>query len=375
MTVVTGMPNHPSGVVPPAYRGRVAITEDKDGIRVLRSWVLAAPNDAGLRKLLGHLSFAATSLCLSGVRLGRQDVVIASSPTLFMGLSAWIAARLRGARFVFEVRDLWPDAFVDLGVLRPGRAVATLRALARFLYRRADLVVTVTESFAERIRDEGIDSSKIRVITNGADVEWFGTDVATIAGRRRSELGLEDRFVVAYIGAHGVSHGLGAVLDAAERCRDLEDVRFLFVGDGSQRQQLERERSLRGLDNVVMLPQQPWETIREFYALADVCLVPLRDIPLFDTFIPSKMFEIMASSRPIIGSVRGESRRILERSGAAVVTDPEASGPIADAVRTLRLLPDKLWDMGVRGRRYVVAHYSRQALASRYLTLLEDIAR
>jgi glycosyltransferase involved in cell wall biosynthesis len=367
------MPNHPSGVVPPAYRRKVLASEDKDGLRVFRSWVYASPNEAGVKKLLGHLSFAASSLA-SGFRLGPTDVVIASSPTFFAAYSAWVTARARRAVFVLEVRDLWPEAFIDLGVLRRGHVTQLLEALVRFLYRHADGIVVVTEPFAERIAAQGIPRTKITTITNGADIEWFGSDVSGSAELLRRKLGLQQKFVVAYIGAHGVSHGLMSVMAAAKRCTD-DHIAFLFVGDGGEKAALERYRMENSLDNVVMLPSQPAETIREFYALADVCLVPLRDIPLFEAFIPSKMFEMMAMGRPIIASVRGEAQRILEQSGAALVIAPESPEALLDAVEILARSPGRLSSMGAAGRAYVGAHYSRHSLGMRYAALLSELVR
>jgi hypothetical protein len=367
------MPNHPTGIIPNAYRRKFLANEEKDGLRVLRSWLYASPNQAGAKKLVGHVSFALTSL-ISGARLGTTDVVIASSPTFFAAYSAWIVARSRRAVFVLEVRDLWPEAFVGLGVMQRGRITRVLEELAQFLYRRSDRIVVVTDSFAERIAAQGIPASKITTITNGADIEWFAADVSEAATSLRHQLGLEHKFVVAYIGAHGVSHGLKSVLEAAARCSN-ERVAFLLVGDGGERAMLARYRVDNNLANVVMLPSQPAESIREYYALADVCLVPLRDIPLFEAFIPSKMFEMMAAGRPIIASLKGEAQRILERSGAALVIPPESPDALLDAIEVLERSPERREAMSAAGRRFADAHYSRRVLGERYAALLTEATR
>ena len=373
VTVVTGMPNHPAGIVPEPYRGKLAMSESQEGLRILRSWVYTSPNRAGIRKLIGHLSFAVTSLLLSGPRLGKTDVVIASSPTFFVVFSAWIIARFKRAKFVFEVRDLWPEVFLDLGALQPGLIFRLLQALVGFLYHRADLVVVVTEPFRDRIAEHRVPWGKIVVVSNGANIEWFGADVDAEAAARRSNLGLDGLFVVAYIGAHGISQGLKSVLRAAELCVRNTDIRFLFVGDGSERLELERYKEERKLPNVLMLREQPAEAVREFYALADVCLVPLRDVALFETFVPSKMFEIMAAARPIIGSVSGEARRILEQSGGARIVAPDVPEALAQSVAELRALPAAArTEMGRRGQAYVAAHYSRHILADRYLKAIAE---
>src|SRR5439155_4735993 len=156
VSVITTFPNHPGGRIPPAYRWRAWSTEWLDGIRVLRCWLYAVPNRGVGRRGLDHLSFMLTALLFGLPRLGRVDVVVASSPTLFSALSAWLIARMRRVPFVLEVRDLWPEAIVGLGLMRPGPVVRILEGLARFLYRQAALVVVGTSAFADRLVEQGV---------------------------------------------------------------------------------------------------------------------------------------------------------------------------------------------------------------------------
>jgi glycosyltransferase involved in cell wall biosynthesis len=255
--------------------------------------------------------------------------------------------------------------------MRPGSPVVrALKALAFFLDRRAARVVVVTESFAERLRAEGVPGEKLAVIPNGADTTLFSpaVDPASARGAR----GLDDRFVVAYVGSHGLSHGLGAVLDAAAL---QPDVTYLLVGDGADRDRLLAERDRRCLRNVVMRPSVEKAAVPGLYAAADACLVPLRDVPLFEAFVPSKMFEVLAAGRPVIGAVRGEARRILERSGGALLVEPEDGAGIAGAVAALRADGDLRARLGQRGRAFAVQHYDRDRLAARYLDLLHEVRR
>ena len=370
VSVVTTFPNHPLGRIPPEYRGRGWSTECMDGIRVLRCWLYAVPNRGVGRRGLDHLSFMLTALAFGLPRLGAVDVVIASSPTLFSALSAWIIARAKRVPFVLEVRDLWPEAIVDLGLMRPGPTVRLLERLAQFLYRRAARVVVVTEAFAERIAATGVPRANVAVIPNGADTHFFSPHAD---GRpTRDALDLDGRFVVAYVGSHGLSHGLGAVLDAAAQ---QPEVAFLLVGDGADRDRLVSERDRRQLGNVLMRPSVPKDQVPGLYAAADACLVPLRDVPLFETFVPSKLFEVLAAGRPVIGAVRGEARDILTRSGAALLVDPERGDQLAQAVGQLRADPELRMELGRRGRAFAEQHYDRDALARRYLDLLEDVVR
>jgi glycosyltransferase involved in cell wall biosynthesis len=370
VSVVTTFPNHPLGRIPPEYRGRWWSTEHMDGIRVLRCWLYAVPNRGVGRRGLDHLSFMLTSFTFGLPRLGPVDVVIASSPTLFSALSAWLMARAKRVPFVLEIRDLWPDAIVDLGLMRPGPAVSMLERLAQFLYRQAARVVVVTEAFAERLTASGVPRAKLAVIPNGADTHLFSPD--SDGRSTRAGLDLNGRFVVAYVGSHGLSHGLGTVLDAAA---NQPDVAFLLVGDGADRDRLMAERDRRKLRNVLMRPSVPKDQVPGLYAAADACLVPLRDVPLFETFVPSKLFEVLAAGRPVIGAVRGEARSILARSGGALLVDPERGDQLAEAVGRLRADPQLRAELGRRGRAFAEEHYDRDALASRYLELLEDVVR
>jgi colanic acid biosynthesis glycosyl transferase WcaI len=369
VSVVTGFPNHPLGEIPRAYRHRLWTTETIDGMSVLRCWLYAVPNRGIGRRGLDHLSFMLTSVLFGLPRLGRVDVVIASSPTLFSALSGWLIARLRRVPFVLEVRDLWPEAIVELGLLRRGPATSALYSLARFLYRQAARVVVVTEAFADRLAAQGVPRSKLVVIPNGSDTQLFAT--AHDATAARASLGVGG-FVVAYVGTHGASHGLHAVLDAAAV---QPEVSYVLVGDGAERDRLLAERDRRGLCNVTMLPSLSKAQVAEVYAAADVCLVPLRDVPLFETFVPSKLFEVLAAGRPVVGALRGEARAILERSGGGLAVAPESGVEIAAAVAMLRGDPALREEMGRRGRAFVQAHYDRDALAARYLDLLRTVAR
>jgi glycosyltransferase involved in cell wall biosynthesis len=370
VTVITGFPNHPTGVIPPEYRGRLIQDERISGIRVLRNWLYATPNRGFALKTLGHLSFMVTAVAMGLPRLGPIDVVIASSPTFFTAISAWVISRIKRVPMVFEVRDLWPAVFVDLGVLRNPMLIKTLEAKEMFLYRKTAAVDTFTESISRTIVQRGISAEKVHVIPNGADIETYRPD---IGGRpMRQKLGLEDKFVVSYMGSHGISHGLGAVLDAAALHRDQTDILYLLIGEGAEKEMLQAKQASLGLKNVRMLPHQPPESMPGLYAASDICLVPLRDVPIFETFVPSKLFEILAMGRPIIGSVRGEARSILERSGGALIIPPEDPVALVSAIDALRNDPARRAEMGRAGRVFLEANYSHAALAERYLHVLQS---
>ena len=367
---MTCFPNHPSGRLYPGYAGGRYLHEVLDGISVHRHWTYTTPNRGLVKRSIGHLSYLPGALLVSNRHLEPPDVVIGSSPTFPAAeAAAWTAASRR-IPFVMEVRDLWPAVFTELGVTRNRTLVGGLEMLELRLYHRATRIVTVTESFRQNLVRRGVPADKVLTIPNGADLDYWTPRDPSSELRRR--LGLGDAFLILYIGTHGISQGLGAVLDAAERLRDRDDIRFLFVGEGAEKEALLERAKRSGLGNAVFLDPVAKEEVRDFYALADACLIPLRDIPLFDGFIPSKMFEVMAMGRPLIGSVRGESAAILERSGGAVVTPPEDGAAIADAVVALCSDPARRRAMGSAARDFVAEHHGRGLLAARYLGLLED---
>ena len=362
VAVVTCFPNHPTGVLRDEDVGVWSRRDEIDGIAVHRCRSYVAANRGFVKKTLGHLSFMWTGLFgLSRAALeARPDVVIVSSPTFFSVLTAWWWCAWRGVPYVFEVRDLWPAVFVDLGVLKNRLIISALETVEMFLYRRAARVVAVTRTFTDHIAERGIAREKLAVVTNGVD------EVRFTPGPRDAELataeGLDDRFVVLYLGAHGISHSLARMLDAAALLHDLEDVRFVLVGEGAEKAQLKEKAAAEGLNNVVFHDGVPKDDVSRWYRVADVGLVPLRDVPLFDTFIPSKMFELMAAGLPIIASVRGEAREILERSGGAAVVPPEDADD-----------PSRRAAMAAAGRTFVEREYTRTRLGREYLGILDTM--
>ena len=397
VTVLTGMPSHPTGVLPPSYRRAVLRRERRDGYRVVRTWLYATPNEGVARKTLGHLSFMASSVLLGGRSSGPADVVVVSSPTFFSILSGWLLARLKRARLVVEIRDLWPAIFVELGVLTSRPVIRLLERLELAAYAAADQVVVVSEGFRADLLRRGVPSAKVHTITNGVDLDRFAPAPESSRERRelRARLGAgPDDCLVLYAGTHGISQALTAIADAATRldngCSaaavkadralgsaagragafDGRAIRFAFVGEGADKKRLERRVAELGLGNVALLPGVASAEMPALLAAADICLVPLRKVPLFATFIPSEMFECLAAGKPVIGSVTGEAAQILAEAGAVVVP-PEDSGSLAAAIAALAADPQLRAEIGRAGRVFAERCHDRAALAREYRKILE----
>jgi glycosyltransferase involved in cell wall biosynthesis len=371
VTVLTGMPNHPNGIVLDEYRGKIIADEKIADVNVLRSWLYATPNEGILRKTLSHLSFMISTVMLSLPRLNKIDVIIVSSPTFLSAFAGLFISKMRRVPFVFEVRDLWPAIFVDLGILSNVFLIRVLESWEMFLYTQAALVVTVTKSFRNKLIERGLPAEKIAVVSNGAAVNRFNPGDKN--DHVRSDLGISSKFVVSYIGAHGISQGVATIMEAATTLKYRDDIVFMLVGDGAMKKDMVTMKNDHNLHNVVMLPAQSKERIPDLYCASDVCIVPLRDIPLFDSFVPSKMFEIMSCGIPIIGSVNGEAREILELSGSAMIISPESVSELADSILWMVENPQKRRIMGTSGRTFVCEHYDRTMLAKKYVNYLKRI--
>jgi glycosyltransferase involved in cell wall biosynthesis len=372
VTVLTGMPNHPTGVLPSAYRRAVRRRERRDCYRVIRTWLYATPNEGVARKTLGHLSFMVSSVLLGWRVSGPADVVLVSSPTFFSILSGWLLARLKRARFVVEIRDLWPAIFVELGVLTNRRVIGMLERLELAAYAAADQVVVVSEGFRADLVRRGVPPEKVHTIRNGVDLGRFSSGPGSSVDRdgRRARLGAgPDDCLVLYAGTHGISQALSAVADAAARL-DGRAIRFAFVGDGADKKRLQRRVDELALRNVVLLPGVPSAEMPALLAAADICLVPLRNVPLFASFIPSKMFEYLAAGKAVVGSVTGEAAQILADAGAVVVP-PEDSGSLAAAIGALATDPQLRAEIGRVGRVFAERYYDRAALAREYRKILD----
>jgi len=255
VTVVTGFPNHPTGVIRPEYRGYFIKREQTDGIDVLRTWVYVAANKGFTKRVLNFLSFFLSSFILAALKTGRTDVVIGTSPQFFCAVSAFLLSRIKRVPFVFEVRDIWPQSAVELGALSNPLIIRALRAIELFLYRRAALIVAVADSTRQYLLDKGIAAGKIAVIPNGIDAKFLMA--AAVPREVRAELGLEGKFMVSYIGTHGMSHALETVLSAAQVLGSDDSIHFLFVGEGAEKEKLERLAEELQLRNVTFLGQQP----------------------------------------------------------------------------------------------------------------------
>jgi len=370
VTVVTGFPNYPTGVIPEPYRGKGFMVDDVDGIRVLRCWVYAARNRGFLRRILNHLSFSFSSL--RAVRkVGRTDVLFVQSPPLFVGLAALMYRRLKRAPFIFNVSDIWPQSAVEMGALRNGAAIRLAEMLELHIYRRASRITVPTQGIFEKLQSRGIPREKLVLLTNGTDTDTYrpSTRDADLAQR----LGLDGRKVFLYAGTHGMAQGLDVILEAARLTKD-SDILYVLVGEGADKEMLVDKAQRLHIANVKFLPNQPRSTMPGLLNLAYASIIPLRRLELFKAALPSKIFESMAVARPVVGPLWGEAAELVRTSGCGIVVEPEDPAALQQAVERLASDPELARQLGQHGRDYVVEHYDRKQIAGRLAELLRETA-
>jgi glycosyltransferase involved in cell wall biosynthesis len=374
VTVLTAFPHHPTGVKRPEDRGVLARRETIDGIDILRTYVYAVPNKGVVRRMASYASFMLSAVALGQLRLSRPDAVIATSPQLLCGAAGYALSRAFATPFIFEVRDLWPESILAVDAMGDNIVVRGLKALARFLYRKCDRIVTVGEGYRRSIEQlYGIDPGKMSVVPNGIDAALFRPGSRENDIRR--EFGWGDRFVLLYLGTHGMAHALDKVLEAARRLREEKRLLFVFVGEGAEKENLRRRAGEWNLTNVQFIDAQPKTRVPSFYAACDLGIVTLRDTALFQEVLPSKIFEYLGMERPILLGVGGEARRLVEASGAGEFVPPEDVDSMVAAIRRLSGDSFRLAEMGRRGRAYVLKHYDRRELARQYSEVLEAFVR
>jgi putative colanic acid biosynthesis glycosyltransferase WcaI len=364
VSVATGMPNYPRGVVFPEYQGKRSMREETNGYTIFRKASYAAPrNQSKWSQLRNYVSFIPAALS-AGLRAGKLDIVFVTSPPLFSVIPAILLAKLRRAKLVLDVRDLWPDELITYGGFREGSMpVRVLRVVERWAYRNADCVAATTQAIIDAIVERGVPREKTFLLPNGADLEVFSP--LPPENPIASEHNFGNRFVVMYSGLFGIKHSLEVLLEAAAKLRDRKDIVFFLLGNGARKDALVSQTREMNLDNVIFGDERVVGEVPSLLARADVCFAAVRPEQYPRKVISVKVFEYMACEKPVVGALSGESARIIDESGGGIVVPPGDASATADAILTLYDDPTRRAAMGIAGRRYVDQHYSRSAWAMR----------
>jgi glycosyltransferase involved in cell wall biosynthesis len=340
------------------------------GITILRTYTYPALHRSFIHRVLSFLSFMVSSFFV-GLGVANVSLVWGTSPPIFQGLTAWMLARLKRKPFLFEVRDLWPAFAIGMGVLKNPILITLSQGLERFLYRHADRVIVNSPGFIDHVASRG--ARWIELVPNGADPAMFATQ-----GRGeqfRQENHLNNHFVAMYAGAHGLSNDLGVVLDAAEELMDQEEIKFVLVGDGKEKGQLQAQAAARHLENLLFVPPVPKSRMAEVLAAADACIAILKPLDLYRTTYPNKVFDYMAASRPVVLAIDGVIREVVEEAGAGIAVPPGDSHALAKAVQDLAANRERSSRIGEAGRRCIEEKFNRNVMAEKLVLLLEEMGR
>jgi len=344
--------------------------QPEPGITILRAYTYTALHRSFIHRVISFLSFMLSSFFL-GLRVRKVDLVWGTSPPIFQGITAWLLARLKRAPFLFEVRDLWPAFAIAVGILRNKILICSSLWLESFLYRQADCVMVNSPGYIDHVRRHG--ARQVELVQNGADPDMF--DPAVDGDSFRRDHNLQDKFVILYAGAHGMSNDLGVVLQAANLLRDEPAICLVLIGDGKDKPALQARAKDMNLTNLVFVPPAPKAEMPAILAAADACIAILKPVELYKTTYPNKVFDYMAAGRPVVLAIDGVIRQVVESAGAGIFVKPGDPQEMAQAIQSLALEPQKARQMGLAGRSYVEKHFSRAELAEKLALLLEKMGR
>ncbi len=342
--------------------------EDGDRITILRTYTYPALHKSFVHRVISFLSFMVSSFFV-GMGVKDVDIVWGTSPPIFQGATAWLISRLKRVPFLFEVRDLWPAFAVAVGVLTNRVLISMAEWLEKFLYKHADQIVVNSPGFIQHIQSRG--GENILTVPNGADPKMF--DPLSAGSGFRAQHQLEDKFIVLYAGAHGMSNDLGILLQAAERLQDQPEIAIVLIGAGKEKANLQTDAKDRALSNVYFLPPISKSEMGDVFAAADVCVALLKPIEMYKTVYPNKVFDYMAAGRPVILGIDGVVRDVVEGAKAGIFVQPGDPDALAEGIRMLYLEPQYAKEMGARGRMVAVYQFDREYLAVEFMRIFESL--
>lgn len=366
VTIIASPVSYLTGEKAPSQPPPISTKLGEGQIEILRASVYSAHHKSFLHRVLAFFSFMLSSFWI-GLGVKNVDLVWGTSPPISQGVTAWMLARLKGAAFLFEVRDLWPQFAVAVGVLKNYWLIRAMEWLERRLYRAADRVMVNSPGFLEPVTSRG--AKRVELIPNGADPSMFDPADDGAAFRRAHHL--DEKFVAMYAGAHGMSNDLEVVLEAARQVESAPEIEIVFVGDGKEKAALMARAAAMSLHNVTFLPSVPKSGMAEALAASDACIAILKPLEDYKRTYPNKVFDYMAAGRPVALAIDGVIREVVEAAECGLFAAPGNPSALAEALRELARDRARSRAMGLRGRKYLEEHFSRETMAESLLKMLE----
>lgn len=373
VTVLTALPNYPLGIVHPEYRNGKNRREVRDGVNVVRIRHYIAPNRGFFRRTLSQLSFGLSAAVFGGSAMRRPDVVIAISPPLFTIIGGRVLAWRKRRPFIFNVSDLWPEAAIQIGVLRNPLAIAFSEAVEQWGYRGAAAVWTVTPGVGKALIElRHVPPQKVFIVPIGADVQTL-RPLPKDACRQR--LGWDQRFTLVHCGTIGLNQRFDTLLQAVDKMRDDPNLCVVLVGDGAMKESLSQEVQRRGLGHMIMFAGlQPRQDIPIYIGAADACYCALQQVPLFEGTLPMKAYEAISCGRPLILSAEGDARDLfVNHAQAAVYVEPGNVDALVQSIRDLRQDSARRERLGRNGRAFIEENFDREHLTGEVEQRILDV--
>ncbi len=372
VTVITGYPNYPLGKIYPEYKNKKKRIESIDGVNILRAKVLPVSYGSFLVRLLNYFTLFFTAFWISIKKRNNFDIIIASSPPLTIGLLGLILSKIYKIPWIFDIRDIWPDVAVEAKMLKKNGIVHKLsKKLADYLYKQASYITPVTESKLIKIRKDVVPNDKISVVHNGVDF-----DIINNAKQKDwcIDLGIENKFILTYAGLIGIAQGVNVIIETAIRLKDVDDIHFLIVGEGVEKQILQdRVRKLE-LKNITFLPNQAKELIPSLLISSDIAIIPLVSDKLADA-VPSKLLEAWACKLPVILVAGGEAADIVIKVQGGIVVSPNNVDGIKTAITKLKNSHESRDNFAKNGYEYVSRNFGRELLARKLEKVIFQILK
>ncbi len=336
VTIITCAPNFPNGKVFKGYKNSIIPNcENMDGIKVVRVWSYITANEGFFLRTLDYISYMVSST-IASFFVPRVNIVIGTSPQFFTAWAACFSAGIKRVPFIFELRDLWPESIIAVGAIKNRIILGLLEKMELFLYWRAEGIISVTQSFKENLVRRGVKGRKICVVTNGVDLKRF------LPMSKKTELinrlNLKDKFIVGYIGTHGMAHALETLILAGKILNEKneKDIEIILLGDGARKNELINKAKEEGVQNVHFYPTVTKAEVPNYWSILDAAIIHLKKSSSFRAVIPSKLFECMGMGIPVLHGVEGESANIVTEHKVGLIFEPEDADELANSIINLK---------------------------------------
>jgi len=371
VTVICEPPNYPERELFEGYENKWRSINQEDGVRVVRSWVHITKKKSFIPRILNYASYLLSSF-FAGLH-EDPDVIFVTSPPFPALASAWLLSKIKRVPLILDIRDIWPDSAVSVGMMKKGLLFKFLQWWEKKFYRSAEKIVVNAKGIGKRLtKEKEVPEEKIEFLPNGAEISMF--DPEADGKELNKEFNIEAKFLVLFTGLIGLAQDPGVIVEAAKILKDERDITFLIVGDGPKRKECLRLIDKHNLGNIIMPGSYPREEMPKFVARADACLATHKKDDLFKDVIPSKIFDYMAGARPVIINSQGEGARIIKEAECGINIKPGSPQEMADAILRFYHNYDMARDYGQNGREYAEKHFAKKKIAEKLRNLLQEVA-